>query len=252
MKKIYKLNQKLEYLESRKQNFSSLENISIIRFIKYKNLISKENKISKQMQKITSLGEEINFWYDSNTKSWIENPKINCRKYYRLEQNAAYKKDLKLYKLGLIDKKPLPPLIQNLYNKFNPILKSANSTIKENHPKIQKYNFFKIFYDKYKNFTSYTLPQKLNKLAINSTKKCIKCYRKIHDDISFFRRCITYKNSIKYLHMIKQEATKQLDACENVKSFRDSIRVENIDSSNYISLHENKADMNKEIFELSL
>jgi len=102
MKKIYKLNQKLEQLESQKQSFNSLENISLLQFIKYKNIVSKKNKISKQMQKITSLGEDINFWYNSKTNSWIQNPKINCRKYYKLEKNIAYKKNLKLYKLRSI------------------------------------------------------------------------------------------------------------------------------------------------------
>lgn len=102
MKKIYKLNQKLEQLESQKQNFNSLENISLFQFIKYKNIVSKKNKISKQMQKIASLGEDINFWYNAKTNSWIENPKINCRRYYKLEKNVAYKKNLKLYKLRSI------------------------------------------------------------------------------------------------------------------------------------------------------
>ena len=109
MTKLYKLSQKLEQLESQKQNFKSLENISLIKFIQYKHIISKKNKINKQMQKITSLGRYINFWYDFKTKSWIENPKINCRKYYKLEQNIAYKKNLKLYKLRFIKNKTFTP-----------------------------------------------------------------------------------------------------------------------------------------------
>lgn len=101
MKKINTLNLKLEHLESQKQNFKSLENISLLDFFKYKNILSKQNKITKQMEKIYSLGKNINFWYDAKTNSWIENPKINCRKYYKLEKNIAYKKDLKLYKLRI-------------------------------------------------------------------------------------------------------------------------------------------------------
>ena len=99
MKKIYKLNQKLENLESQKQKFNSLETISIFQFIKYKKILSQKTKISKQLQKLTSIGNYINFWYDTKTNSWIENPKINCRKYQKLEKNAEYKKDLKLYKI---------------------------------------------------------------------------------------------------------------------------------------------------------
>ena len=101
MKKINTLNLKLEHLESQKQNFKSLENISLLDFFKYKNILSKQNKITKQMEKIYSLSKNINFWYDTKTNSWIENPKINCRKYYKLEKNLAYKKDLKLYKLRI-------------------------------------------------------------------------------------------------------------------------------------------------------
>lgn len=99
MKKFYKLNQELEQLESQMKNFNSLENISLLQFIKYKNILLKKTKISKQMQKITALGNYINFWYDTKTNSWIKNPKINCRKYHKLEKKIAYKKDLKLYNL---------------------------------------------------------------------------------------------------------------------------------------------------------
>lgn len=52
--------------------------------------------------------------------------------------------------------------------------------------------------------------------------------------------------------MIKQEATKQLDNCEKATSFRDSIKVKNVDTNKYISIHENKTDINNEFLELSL
>lgn len=94
MSKINDLNQKLEFLNSQKPKFESLENISLLQFIKYKNIVTKENKIRKQISKYISLKSEINFWYDSINKSWIENPKINCNKYCELERKASYKKIL--------------------------------------------------------------------------------------------------------------------------------------------------------------
>lgn len=249
MKKFNTLNKQLQNLQSQKNKLYSIENLSIFQFIKYKKLISKESKITKQMQKISNLENNINLWYTTSTKNWIEDPKINCRKYCKLEQNATYKRNIKLYKLCLINKKPLSPFIQN---KFDFISGNIKPIINEIYTKIQKYNFFKIFYDKYKYFTSYTLPQKLNKLAINSTKKFIKHYRKMYNGIHFFRNYISSKDSIRYISMIKQEATKQLDNCEKATSFRDSIKVKNVDTNKYISIHENKTDINKEFLELSL
>lgn len=249
MKKFNKLNKQLQNLQSQKNKLYSIENLSIFQFIKYKKLISKENKIIKQMQKISNLENNINLWYNTSIKNWIKNPKINCRKYCKLEQNATYKRNLRLYKLGLITKKPLTPFIQN---KFDFISETIKPLINQNYTKIQKYNFFKIFYNKYKHFTSYTLPPNLNKLAINSAKKCIKHYRKMHNGINFFRNYINSKDSIRYLSMVKQEAIKQLDNCEKATNFKDSIKVKNIDTNKYISVHESKTDINKEFLELSL
>lgn len=92
MKKFNTLNKQLQNLQSQKNKLYSIENLSIFQFIKYKKLISKESKITKQMQKISNLENNINLWYTTSTKNWIEDPKINCRKYCKLEQNATYKK----------------------------------------------------------------------------------------------------------------------------------------------------------------
>lgn len=74
----------------------------------------------------------------------------------------------------------------------------------------------------------------------------------MYNGIHFFRNYISSKDSIRYISMIKQEATKQLDNCEKSTSFRDSIKVKNVDTNTYISVHENKTDINKEFLELSL
>ena len=218
MKKIYKLNQQLEKLESQKQKFNSFEDVSILQFIKYKNIISKKNKITKQMQKIVSLGEEVNFWYDTKNNSWIENPKINHRKYYKLEQNISYKKNLKLYNLGLSNQKPIHPSLQNIYNKFQPIL---------NYLKIflNKINFPKKIFTKLKYFLSNIFPQEINKLAITTLKPCIKGYKVIQNDIKYVKNQVKSKPLYKYIKELANEANNQLIAAEKNISFKESLKV---------------------------
>ena len=218
MKKFYKLNQQLEKLESQKQNYNSFENISIMQFIKYKNIISKKNKIAKQMQKIVSLGEEINSWYDTKNNSWIENLKISCTKYCKLEQKICYKKNLKLYKLGLLDKKPMYPLFQNISEKLQPILPHLKNIL-------NKINFPKKIFTKLNYFSSNILPQKMNNLAIESLKHCIKGYKMVQGDIKYVKNCFKSQNLYKHFKQLADEANRQLSTNENSISFKDSLKV---------------------------
>lgn len=208
MKKFNKLNQQLENLHLQKNTLSSIENISIFEFLKYKNLISKENKLSNQKAKILEQGKQINFWYDDTTQAWIENPKIKCRKYYHLEKKACYKKDKKLYKLGLIEAPPVPILFQK-YTLFSSLL-----------------NHFKKITNKIQIFRSYVFPKFFNNLAIGSAKKIISGYRLLEKDIQFFRNCISNTNSLKYLKSVKSEAIRQLNYTGKQPSFREYIKVD--------------------------
>ena len=237
MKNFNYLSQNLEKLQSQKKKFNSINDISLVQFIKFKKLVSKEKKISKQMENAISQGNEINFWYDSQTKSWIENPNINCRKYYKMEQTAAYKKNLTLYKLGLSSQRPIPPLIQNIRNHLSPI----NNFIKEKHLKIKpilsKFNYFKKIHKNYNYFKSETLPKNINKLAINTATIGIKGYRHLKSNYRFIKNSVTSKNSFKYIKIVILEANKQIDSQEKQYGFRESLKVENFVSnhnSNYI------------------
>ena len=235
MEKIYKLNQKLEKLESQKQKFNSFEDISILQFMNYKNIVLKKNKITKQMQKIVSLGEKVNFWYDTKNQSWIENPKINHRKYYKLEQNIAYKKNLKLYKLGLSNQKPIHPTLQNIHNKFQPVL---------NYFKIflDKINFSKKILAKIKYFSSNIFPQKINQLAITTLKPCIKGYKIIQSDIKYVTSQIQSKPLYKYFKQLANEANNQLIATEKNISFKESLKVNSqnlVSNNNSIKIQNN-------------
>jgi len=230
MKKINELNQKLQILESQKKNLNSLENTSIFQFIKYKSVISQHKKVSKQLEKIKALGNEINFWYDQSTKSWIENPKVSCRKYYRLERKAKYKKDFTLYKMGLSDKKPLSPLFQILNNIWVPISKQINEIsqhIKFVFCKIKfsKFNLFSKISKSYKIFTSNILPQKINKLAVNAATLGIKGYRMFQSDCRYMRSFINSKDSIKYIKNVINTANMQVARTEKAKTFKESLKV---------------------------
>ena len=218
MKKIYKLKNTLEKLDLQKKNYNSLDNLSIPQFINYKMILSKESKINKQLEQAIMQEREINFWYDSNTKSWIDNSKINCRKYCKMEKKAAYKKDLKLYKLGLLNKKPTHPIINKV---LSPIGLLFNKKIKP---------IFKHIYNKIYLFKSQVLPQKFNNLAISTASIGIKGYRHLKSNCRYIRFSITSKNSFKYLKNVMQEANKKVDSAEKSKQFRESLKIENFNS----------------------
>ena len=223
MKKIYELDQKLEKLQLQKKSFNSFENTSIIQFIKYKNVLYKENKIVDKLHKLNLLAKEVNFLYDINTKSWIANPQINCRKYYKMEQNASYKRDLTLYKLGILKRKPLSPFFQNIRNHLPEINYS-------------KYNFIKKINNRINNFTSYILPKKINKLAISAAKVGIKGYKKIQSDYKFIRNSFTNKSSFRYVKGVIDEANRQVSISEKRNNFIQYLKLtpEDLKSKQYI------------------
>ena len=230
MKNLNNLSQKLEKLQSQKKTFNSINNISLAQFIQFKRILSKEKKINKKMENVISLGNEINFWYDSKTKSWIENPNINCRKYYKMEKNAAYKKNLKLYKLGLCEKRPLPPIILSLKAFFKPITIFLKQQFENLKPVLSKYNFFKKIHQKFNYFKSYTLPKNINKLAVNTASIGIKGYRHLRSNCRYIRSNIVSKDSFKYLKNVINEANRKVDNYEKSLSFRDSLKIENFKS----------------------
>ena len=234
MKKFNKLNQKLQVLESQKRNLSSLEDASIFQFLKYKSILSQQRKVSNQMEKIVSLGNSVNFWYEQDTKSWIENPKVNCRKYYRLERQASYKKDLTLYKLGFLNKKPLPPLVQILNNTFAPISKQMNEIFQDikfvfRTIKFPKFNVFRKVGENCKTFTSNTLPQKINKLAVSTTMLGIKGYRMFQSDCRYIRSFINSKDSVKYMKTVLNTANIQATKNKTASNFKESLKVNSND-----------------------
>ena len=231
MKSNKNLTNKLDKLEAQKANFSSFDNLSVLQFIKYKKIISQEKKINNQLSKNILLGNEINFWYDSTTKSWINNPKINCRKYCKMERKAEYKKNIKLYKLGLLTKKPSLPIIQSINNSLYPVKDFFKNNVK---PILIKYNFFKKIYNKYDYFKSQILPQKINNLAVNTASIGIKGYRYLKSDCRYIRNSIASKNSFMYFKNVIREANKKLDNPPKANNFKESLKLENFKSNDFV------------------
>lgn len=227
MGKIYILNQKLEDLQSLKKTFPSIDNMSILQFAKYKKILHNEEKITNKIYKLNLLKKEVNFLYDINTKSWIANPKINCRTYYKLEQKALYKKNLTLYKIGVLSEKPKHPVVQNISTFITTILTNIKSTYANiekylNKKFFSKFTLFKRLNQKYDFLISNTLPRKINNLAINTAKLGIKGYKQLETNCRFIKNSIDSKQSYRYVKSIINEANKQISKGYD---FRESLRI---------------------------
>ena len=114
LKKFSQLQKKLDVLEAQKFDIGSFENLSLFQFLKYKSIISKKSKLKMQMKKSLSEAQKIVSSYKKYKAKLIDNNSINCRKYQKLIKKAEYEANLKLFKLGFISKKPIPPQFQFL------------------------------------------------------------------------------------------------------------------------------------------
>lgn len=227
MNSLHNLNLKLEKLESQKKRFTSINDISVLQFIHYKRILSKEKKLCQKIERKEALGDEINFWYDSQTKSWIENPNINPRKYCRMEKYAEYKKNLKLYKLGIANKRPTHPILQNMLRITLPIKTAIKERFEDIKPILSKYNLFHKLNKKIKHFKSETLPKNINKLAIRTACVGIKGYKHLQNNCRYIRSSFASKDSIRFLKNVIEEANHQVNSSEKHNSFRESLKVEN-------------------------
>lgn len=97
--------------------FPTIFNISAKELKKYKDLIARKEFLQKKINTLLSKRSRIIDTYNAKNRIWL-NSNMNCRKYYKHEQTASYKRDLALYKLGFLDHKPSPPYIISLKNFF--------------------------------------------------------------------------------------------------------------------------------------
>ena len=204
MKKVDKLNLRLKKLEEQEIYFSSFDNISIFQFLKYKKNNQKKSQIKEKIQRINSKAKEINSVYESTIKKWIESSKINCRKYHLMQQKAQYVRDLKLYKIGYIEKRPLSPFIKNIISHLPQI--NCSQII-----------FFKKIQKSHSNFNSKSIQATIDTLAINATKSAIRGYRNFCSGRKYIFKCITSMKSYRHIQNIILEAKSQIDQAEYQK-----------------------------------
>ena len=248
MTNINILNNKLEKLNLQMIQTKDINNISLHQFLKQKNLLKQQLKLNKKISKIRHQEQKINFIYESNTKSWIENPKINCRKFYKLDQKALYKKDLQLYKLGITTKKPISPIIMKISKFIKPIFTSISFMSKKLISKLSKITIFNKLIKNLKIFKEQILPNQINNMAVNIATTVLKGYRELQYNYRFIRNNLKSKNSVKYLHTILEQANQRIiDSSNSGNTHINSNDFDNlhINSDAINNLHVNPNDISK-------
>lgn len=257
MTKITILNSQLNLLMKNIAEIKSFETLTVSEFKAYKKLISRRDFVKQKILFYENLKQKTETTYNSKNVKWLYDDSLNCRQYCRLEKYANYKKERKLYKLGYLPNKPLFPLLKSIkehvefyylepLNEKKQVLKDKfesywNST-KQKSPTYQ--NIKKIQY--YKNAV---LPQKLNRLAINKTKKIISGYRKFKNNTHCFSRALSYSPVIQILNGFYCEAKKELDTTAP-NSFKSRIMVQPINHTTS-SMYSQKIN-NSNDFDLAL
>ncbi len=227
--KFYSYTNELNEIVNILNGFPKIHNISSKELQKYKNLISRKELLQKKINNLLNKRANIIGKYNDKNRLWLST-NMNCRKYCRLEQSAAYSRDYALYKIGFLDEKPVAPFIQkikstfteNLYiplkNKFSNLKQTANRNFKsiaEKSLTIQKIQ-------KGKKYLKNDLPTNMANLAISGAKKCIISYRFFSN--SFTRNIATVK-PIRTLSFIINKAREELEQ-ESQNPFISRIKVD--------------------------
>lgn len=229
--KFNKYTEELNAIVVKLNNVPSIQNISIKELRQYKNLISRKDFLQKKINAMLSKRANIIGNYNDKNKIWLISD-INCRKYHKLEQSAAYSRDRALYKLGFLDSKPILPLFQNIKDfiseKIFLPLSDKSSELKDkltsNFNSISQKSPICKGIRKSKNFIQNDLPISLTNLAISETKKCIISYRKFSNSLKLFSRNISSSPSIRTLSYIINRAKQEADLEQN--SFLGRIKVD--------------------------
>ena len=207
-------------------NFPPIYDISLKELQKYKKLVSRKEFLQKKINCILNKRTKIIDKYNNKNRIWLAS-NMNCRKYYKLEQSAAYSRDSSLYKLGMLNSKPTPPFIQNFKNifhekiseplsfKLSHIKNKINSYLKKVSEKSPIYQTVK----KSKNYIRNDLPVSLTNVAVSSVKRCIVTYRKftstINGSVHLFTRTISSAPTIRTMASIINKAKIEADLQQN-------------------------------------
>ena len=207
--------------------FPQIQHISSKELQKYKDLIARKEFLQKKINTLLNKRAKIIGKYNDKNRIWLES-NMNCRKYYKLEQSAAYSRDSSLYRIGFLDYKPTLPIILNLKTlfqeklfepfsfKFSKLKQNLNSYFQTTSQKSPICKSIK----KSKNYIQNDLPTSLAKTAILGMKKCIISYRKLSNS---FSRNISNTTPIKTLSFLVHQAQEEANLEQN--SFISRIKV---------------------------
>ncbi len=190
MKNIKKIKQQIQMIKDKQKDMPSIDKMSLPQFFRYKRLINVENHLKKHLKKTMLSAKDAMTRYEEYNNRIFNDMKINCRAYCRKQAIAEYKRDSKLYRYGMLDKKPIHPLLKPVSEFVSiikkPISKSINS-IKE------KFNTFK----------SKTISQSLHRLAIHGCKT-------FESNCRYMKKRLSTNEYTEYLRNIIKEAQEQL------------------------------------------
>lgn len=195
MKKFTQLQKSLNVLEAQKIDIGSFDDLSLLQFLKYKSIISQKSKLKKQMKQYLLDAQEIVSNYKHRKEKLLSDNSINCRKYQRLIKKAEYKANVKLYQLGFINKKPIPPQFQSASKKIN----------------LPIYNFITGFAKKITFFKSTIIPQQIEKAALQTAKIGIRGYRAIKSNCKLFGKHLSSNECARRIQNIVQKAKVQVN-----------------------------------------
>jgi len=207
-------------------NFPKIHYISSKELRKYQNLISRKEFLQKKINNMLSKRANIIGSYNDKNRVWLESS-MNCRKYYRLEQSAAYSRDKALYRTGFLNAKPTSPFIQNfkngiLENFYQPLsdrISDLKIKINSNWKSISSKSPIYQGVKKSKKFIKNDLPISATNMAISGAKKCILSYRKLANSINgslqSFSRNISSAPTVRTISYIVDKARQEADMQEN-------------------------------------
>lgn len=259
--KFEKLTKEYELLKRKIEQSPSMSNISSKQLLKYHLLISRKEFLESKISKILKSENKIIQNYSQKNEIWLHNNNLNCRQYCKLEEQEAYKRDKKLYKLGLLNSKPIHPIVKRIKeffstNIFQPISDEMLPKIKFYSQSVIKKSPICKIYNKIKKFNTEVLPVELTNLAIAGTKRCIIGYRTLANNLNYsssiFSRKISALPAIQLISYVGTQAKQQADIHEI--SFRERIKVNNNPciNSNNIYISTKPRNQNLKDYDLSL
>ncbi|MBR2704658.1 MAG: hypothetical protein IKE91_04225 [Clostridia bacterium] len=205
MQNIKKLKHYIQRTKEELKDMPSVEAMSLSQFFRYKRLIHGRNEAKKQLKKSMLSAKKVMETYEEYNSKILNNMKISCRQYCRRQALAEYKRDRKLYLFGMIDKKPIHPLLK-------PVKKIISFIQK---PISKSFNSFK---EKFKTFKSKTISQSLHRLAIHGCKT-------FESNCKYMKKRLSTNEYAEYLRTIIKEAQEQLNTQSSNLSFSPQIQM---------------------------